>query len=374
MNKKLLIVIGAVVVVSALLVGFFALPPTAEELLTQSLEAMKEVTTAHAVVEINAVTPEKNISATIEGWAEYYEDHTGGFRVEVLDASEAEADGAIIVSDGETFWVYSQATNTVYIGTREEALALMAEQEFDHQYQGSFEEVQHPETAEEAVARLLEYVTAEYRGREDLAGQTTYLLELVPIAEQMPPEFVAVGGYINLWLQTDSSLPVGFEYSAGSIGSGQVTIVSLETDIDLAADLFIFEIPAGAEVIRIAEMAPQTLSLDEAAETAEFAILTPAETPEGSTLVDVLEVGGTFVQRFTLDDGGSFTVAQGITDETPELPVEGQVVQVRGVSGVLFEAEDGSQLLLAWSEGGLFYYVAGNLTAEQAFAIAESLE
>ena len=148
----------------------------------------------------------------------------------------------------------------------------------------------------------------------------------------------------------------------------------MKINIDLPEELFSFEIPVGAEVIRISEMAPQTLSLDEATGSAEFAILIPAETPEGSTLVDVLEVGGSYVQRFTLADGGSFTVAQGITDEKPALPVEGQVVEVRGVSGMLFEAEDGSQLLLAWSENDLFFYVAGNLTAEQAFAIAESLE
>jgi hypothetical protein len=281
------------------------------------------------------------------------------------------------VSDGETLWAYSEAKNTVYVGTREEAMAIIAEQEFEHDYQdlqGSVEGYQHPETAEEAVAKLLEYVTAEYKGREEPSGQSTYLLELVPIAEQMPSEFAAVGGLFNLWLETDTILPVGFEYTGGSMGSGQAVVFDLETNIDLADDLFSFEIPAGIEVIRISEMAPKTLSLDEAAGSAEFAILTPAETPEGSTLVDILEMGGTYVQRFTLTDGGSFTVAQGASDETPELPVEGQVVEVRGVSGMLFEAEDGSQLLLAWPEGGLFYYVAGNVTVDQAIAIAESLQ
>jgi outer membrane lipoprotein-sorting protein len=374
MSKKLLFVLGAVVLVSALLVGFFALQPSADELLTQSIEAMKDVTSAHAVAEVSAVTPEKNISATIEGWVEYNGDHSGGFRVEVLEASEAQAVGAVIVSDGETLWAYSKATNTAYIGTAEEAMAMLAEQEFEHEYDGNFQTFDHPETDEEAVTKLLEYVTAEYQGREDLSGQSTYLLELVPIAEQMPAEFAAVGGFVNLWLEADTSLPVGFEYAGGSMGSGVVTIMDLDTNIEIADDLFKFDIPSGTEVIRIAEMAPQSLSLDEAAGTADFTFLTPGETPAGSTLVDVLEVGGTIVQRYTFKDDGAFTVAQGITDETPELPVEGETVEVRGVGGALFEAEDGSQLLLTWTEGGLFYYVAGNLSVEQAFAIAESLQ
>jgi hypothetical protein len=183
-----------------------------------------------------------------------------------------------------------------------------------------------------------------------------------------------VGGFVNLWLETDTGLPVGFEYVGGSMGSGQVTIMGLETNIDMPDELFSFNIPDGAKVIRIADIAPQALSLEQAAGEADFVVLTPNELPTGSTLVDVLELGGTIVQRFTLAAGGSFTVAQGLTDETPELPVEGQTVEVRGVEGTLFEAEDGLQLMLAWTENGLFYYVAGNLTIEQVFALAESLQ
>jgi outer membrane lipoprotein-sorting protein len=374
MKMRLTVLIGVVVLVSALLVGFLALQPSAEDLLTQSIEAVKDVSSAHAVVEISAETPEKNISATLEGWVEYAGDRTGGLRVEVLETSEARAEGAVIVSDGETFWAYLPSENSVFTGTREEMLAVMDEQEFEHEFERDAEAYDPPETAEEAVEKLLEYVTADYQGRADLAGQSTYLLEMVPIADQMPAEFSAVGGFINLWIGADSSLPVGFEYTGGSMGSGVVTVLDMETNIEIDDEFFTFEIPAGAEVIRVSEMTPQTLSLEEASGAVEFAVLTPVDTPAGSTLVDVLEVRGTIFQRFALPDGGSFTIAQGITDQTPELPVEGEEVEVRGGSGILFEAEDGSQLLLAWASDGLFYYVAGNLTVEQVFAIAESLQ
>ena len=51
-----------------------------------------------------------------------------------------------------------------------------------------------------------------------------------------------------------------------------------------------------------------------------------------------------------------------------------QPVEVRGVTGSLYAAEDGSQVLLVWAEGEIFYTIAGDLTAEQALTIAESLK
>jgi len=118
--------------------------------------------------------------------------------------------------------------------------------------------------------------------------------------------------------------------------------------------------------------------LEEAGEAAQFELLTPAETPAGATLVDIVEVRGALVQRYTLPEGGSFTVAQSkagenVDDFRPQ-SAESQDVDVRGTTGQLFESEAGDQVLLTWTEGDLFFSVAGNLTAEQALAIAESLQ
>ena len=49
-------------------------------------------------------------------------------------------------------------------------------------------------------------------------------------------------------------------------------------------------------------------------------------TPEGATLVEVLDVRGAIVQRYTLPDGGSFSIAQGQADETPKPSTEEQAV------------------------------------------------
>jgi hypothetical protein len=122
------------------------------------------------------------------------------------------------------------------------------------------------------------------------------------------------------------------------------------------------------------EQAHESLSMEDAEAAADFDVLEPAELPAGATLLEVVEVRGAIVQRYNLADGGSFTVAQGMAEAAAPPEIDGAEVEVRGVSGTLFSDEDGSRTLLTWQEDGLTFWVAGNLTAEQAVALAESLQ
>ena len=79
----------------------------------------------------------------------------------------------------------------------------------------------HPESAEEAVAKLLEYFNVSKSGSETLAGETANQLKLEPIPEQMPDEYIAVGGLLNLWIGQDSNLPLAVSYTGGSMGEFQ---------------------------------------------------------------------------------------------------------------------------------------------------------
>ena len=403
MNRKrnLWIFIGIVILIAALVSGFVLMQPSAEDILVQALEVTKTITDGHVVVTVDVDTIEQDASGTVEVWAvrgvdSDGEHHRGAFRVEVLEADEEKAQGAVIVSDGETLWAYSPSENKVFIGTIEEAQAIMEENEFmagefsqfyeghegeeghheDGDHDGDHPE--HPESAEEAVQQLLEYFNVGKSGSETVAGESANQIKLEPIPEQMPSEYVAVGGFINLWIGQDSSLPLAVTYSGSSMGELSATV--LEFDINAGVDeaLFTFEVPAGAEVVTFADLEPQSLTLDEAGEAAQFEFLTPAETPQGATLVDILEVRGAIVQRYTLPEGGSFTIAQGVSDENSDEvrkpSTDMKAVEVRGTSGQLFEAEDGGQVLLTWIDNDLFYSVAGDLTIEQALSIAESLQ
>lgn len=391
------IAISAVIVLPALVAGIFLLQPSAEDILVGAFETLETVTDVHAVVSFEVDSVEKDGNGTVEVWASHSEDGSGGFRIEVLESSEAESLGAVIVSDGETLWAYSPAENKVFVGTREEAYAWFEESEFmvaelgelehyklEHpEYTdeagdpaGEYHEYDYPEDAQQAVERLLEYVTASVSGSADVAGETAHLIELVPIPESMPDEFVAVGGLVNLWIGQESGLFLGAAYTGGTMGEFSVTVQNYDLNPDLTDEVFQFEIPAGVEVIGFEDLEPQSLTLEEAGATAEFDLLSLSD--GNATLVDIIEVSGFMVQRYTLPEGGSFTIAQGVADNLPDEfsppGAESQSVELRGTTGQLMESETGDQVLLTWTEGELFFSIAGDLTAEEALSIAESLE
>ncbi len=372
-NRNIWPIVGIVILITTVVSAFVIMQPSAKDILVETLETSKTIENGHAVVEINVDSPEEKASATIEVWGRHESEGSGAFRLEVLKTDKAEAAGAVIVSDGKTVWAYSPAQGKVYTGTAEEAKAAMAEKQPLHE-ERDLEEFDHPETAEEAVDKLLEYFEASRTGSEEIADANAYAMELKPIPEQMPAEYTAIGGLINVWIDQNRNIPLAAAYTGGSMGEVRMTALELEINQGVDESLFTFEIPADVEVVRFADMKPESLSLDEAAASAEFDFLTPETLPEGATLVDVLNVRDAIVQRYTLTDGGSFSIAQGQTDETPKPSTEAQAVEVRGEAGSLFVSEDGGRVLLTWSEGNVFFYVAGDITADQALAIAESLK
>ncbi len=375
MNKKrnIQLVAGGVILLAALVSAFVIMQPSAKDILTKTLETSKTIEDAHAILNIRVDSPEEKASATVEVWGRHEEEGPGAFRLEVIETDKEEAVGGVIVSDGETVWAYSPAKGKVFTGTAEEAKAAMEEkqpmgEEFDK------EEFEHPENAEEAVEKLLEYFEVQRTGTETIADANAYQLELKPIPEQMPAEYTAVGGLLNLWIDQSRSVPLAVAYTGGSMGEIRITALELEINQGVDGALFSFEIPDGVEVVGFAEMKPESLSLDEAAASAEFDFVTPYTVPDGATLIEVFNVRGMIVQQYTLPEGGSFTIAQGQTDEAEKPSTEEQAVEVRGVAGSLFVSEENDKVLLSWTEGEVSFYVAGNLTAEQALEIAESLK
>jgi hypothetical protein len=221
---------------------------------------------------------------------------------------------------------------------------------------------------------LKEYFNLELSNSELVADTSARLLILNPIPEQMPAEYTAVGGLINLWIDENRSVPLAVEFSGSSFGKGKITVTDLELNAGVDEELFTFVPPTDAELIAIADMKPESTSLEDATASADFELLTPSETPDGATLVDVLEVKGTIVLRYTLPDGGSFSISQGLTEGISSTSDGWQSVEVRETTGSILVSEDGDKVLLTWSDGTVDFSVAGTLTSEQALLVAESLQ
>lgn len=385
-SRKRTLILGLTVLLLAITATITAamMIPSADELLTQSLETLETITDGRAVIEVTAELPDETHTGTFAVWGKLDVGPNGepAGRVEVLAASVPELVGVTAVTDGTQFWLYDPNKNIVVVGKAEEMAAVMAEKmaehegEFDVPHDFDPETADIPETPAEAVAKLLEYVTAERDGTEEVAGTNAYRLRLVPIPEQMPDEARATGGFINLWLRTSDQLPLAVEYAEGAVGYGKIEATEAEINTGLDASIFTFDIPAGAEVVQAVDLLEQMEAMKEAANAeADFEALTPAELPDSAQMAGIQSIGGAIVQRYSLGDGRTFVVAQGQTMplDAPAEATQSETVTVRGVEGTLFSNDDGSRTLLAWEEDGFVFVIGGDVTPEQALAVAESL-
>ncbi|MEJ2748485.1 MAG: hypothetical protein P8183_11350, partial [Anaerolineae bacterium] len=373
MRRKSVLLITLLLLVSVGLAAF-ALQPSAADLLTQSIETLQTITDGHAIVDFEVTTPEQSGSGTVEAWGMLDAGPNGepAFRVDVLETSLEMGTGVTAVGDGTTFWLYNPDENKVLTGTYEEAAQMLMEKaaaydlgsQMPHDFNGQFdpETMDHPQSPEEAVAKLLEYFNAERVGltSEDVAGVGAYQVRLIPIPEQMPEQVRAVGGLINVWIAAESKAPLAAEYTGGNMGSGHVTATTLEFNQGVDPAVFTFEIPDGAEVVTLADLAAEMEAKMAEMDTAvPFDPLTPADLPADARLVETTSIRGTAVQRYSLPDGGSFTVAQGPAGF--EYAPEGMesAVTVRGVAGLLYSDTDGGRTLLTWTEGDVSFWIGG---------------
>ena len=385
-SRKFIFPLGALIAVIALAAVVMIVRANADDLLHRSARLQADATDGHAVVTFTVDAPDMSENGTVEVWGRKDAGPNGepAFRLEVLQSSKEEAAGLIAVGDGTQVWLWRPAENTVYVGTLEELKAKMREHAAAHDFGGEYaldgdhpdwQEGDHPQTPEEAVDKLLEYVTAEMAGTEAIAGEPADHLRLIPIPEKMPDELRANGGLLHLWLRDADGAPLAVEYSDGAVGSAKVTAADVQINQGVDDALFTFEIPDGAQVVQLADLEPPALSAEEAAKIENFAVLTPSRLPSAARLDDTVEIRGAVVQRYRLPDGSDFTIAQGVADagRTPQ-GSEGEQITVRGVPAMLYGDDSGQRTLLTWSEGDVTFWVGGDLTADQALDIANSLQ
>ena len=341
--------------------------PSAEEIVRRAQSAMENLEEVHAVVEAE-VTPADGEAMRIvgEGWMQ---DERA--RATVLEASEEELVGALAVSDGETGWLYHPDVDVVLTGSREELEAYREE----NQEQSELPAELDFNSLTEAVDELLNITDEELVGSETIAGLDSWHLRLTPNAEA-PPQLSMLGGTVDLWISKEYDVPLQVTYTGGSMGEGRITVREYDADPTFEEGLFTFTPPEGAEVVDVATLLPERMTLAEAREAAGFTLLsTPADTAEAA-LMDVFRVRDAYVQEF---DGtlGEWTLTQSAgapEHHDEEQMADAEVVTVRGVQGWLHSDAERGWTMLAWEEGGAFRVVAGGLSPESALELAEGLE
>ena len=386
-GKRLLVLLAAILAlgVSGLALAAFNGDPTPEEILTHVVETLDAARDGHAVLRVEADTPDRSGWATLEVWGKKppEEDPDGHpkFRVEVQEASEAEAQGAVAVSDREQFWLYVPARNTVWTGAVEEMRDVEEWQAYEGELPFDPSTGSGHRSLQTFVDWLLQVSEVTLLGTEEIGGHEAYALQFVPRPEEVP-EVAATGGAGTAWVDQARWVPLQAAFDGGSMGQGQVTVELVELDVGLPDDLFTFQIPDGAEVVPVKDRMPQHLSLDEAEAAVGFdpstgsghRLLTPSYLPEGTALVDVMKMGNTIVLRYESAQG-PFAVSQGTDGRAVEPhPASGEPVSLRGATGTLFTDEEGNKAFLAWTEDGRTFTVSGAISGEEALLVAESLQ
>ena len=374
--------------------------PNAQTLLTHSLESLTDVREGHLVAEFELDSPQQTASGSLEAWGKLDAGPDGepAFRVTVLTTSEPALTGLTAVSDGSQFWLYHPTENKVITGNWADLKEEMAARAADHDYDWDnrdwdsqdwnerwedrdsdfspdfafdWEEIDFPETAEEAVAMLLDYFDASRTGTADIGDSRAHVIRLVPIADQMPAEVRAAGGYLNVWVRTSDSAPLGLEYVQGVPGSFRLAAMTLTLNQGLSDDIFTFTIPDGAEIIPFDELEMP----DKEQATAEFELLTLTELPAGTVELETAVIRGATITRYQLDNA-EFYLAQGPATAAADLfgGERGEALTVRGQAATLYSENDGDRLLLTWRENGVTLWLGGQLSLEQALALADDLE
>ena len=374
--------------------------PNAQTLLTQSLESLTDIGEGHLVAEFELDSLQQTASGSLEAWGKLNAGPDGepAFRITILTASEPGLAGLTAVSDGSQFWLYHPAENKVVTGNwadlKEQAAAYAADHDHDwdshdwdnrewadrwDDWEGGFapdfeidwEEIEFPETTEEAVAMLLDYFDASRTGTADIGDSRAHVIRLVPIADQMPAEIRAAGGYLNVWVRTSDSAPLGLEYEQGVPGSFRLAATTLSLNEALPDDIFTFVVPDGVKVIPFNELEMP----DREKATAEFEPLTLTTLPEGTVELETAVVRGATVTRYQLD-GAEFYLAQGPATAAADLfgGERGEALTVRDQAATLYQENEGDRLLLTWRENGVTLWLGGQLSLEQALALADALE
>jgi outer membrane lipoprotein-sorting protein len=349
--------------------------PTAEEIVERMEAANAAMQDVHAVVAATFTGSEESGNMRAEVWMQRTGDLDAAgrpisrVRAEVREASEADAVGSLIVSDGESFWLYNPAANTAITGQRDELKDVPA--------------AGGAATAmlQEIVQQGLDAVNLEVLGEEQVAGKNTWKVLVTPKPEttaQLRLDSLIQG---TLWVDAELALPLKVSVDASDFGSGLLEVEQLELNTGLSTDLFSFTPPAGTEIIQAAELAaqmqPRATTLDEARSSVSFALREPTYLPNGVALIEVRVMGTSTVILNYAGADASLSIVQSNEDVGDREPPAGSnvsTVTIDGVPATLVEGADGQGSLLSWEVAGIRYVVAGTLNGEAAIQVAEGLK
>ncbi|MFN8532731.1 MAG: DUF2092 domain-containing protein [Dehalococcoidia bacterium] len=359
MSKRRAIVAGGLlgaIVAAALGVAVgpvFGQTPSADQIARRVAEQSKNTTSVHATVSVATNDSRIGGPLVVEVWTE----KPAKGRAEVRQTPLSDLSGALAVTDGQTAYLYAKSKNQVIVASRTDLETMAPKDRLPHQAMD----------LNAAVDELFKQADVKLLGSETIDGVAAYKLEVSP----KPGTITKPRGPATVWIDRARNIPVK---AVLPTDQGVLTISAKDVKINskLDAALWSFSPPAGAEVIRAADLKPQPLTPDEARAMASVKVLIPESLPTGARLVGIERVGPAVVQKYELGDQ-EFSIWSGPASQAPTIPGrDAEKVALRGTTATIHEAAGITSL--TWTENGFAYAIAGGLSRDDALRLAASLK
>jgi len=275
----------------------------------------------------------------------------GKSRYEYLSPEEMR--GNIMVSDGETMWIYDAGKNEVQKVT-------MPKYEMPEIDYG------------EIIRDMMEKYNVDLQGSESVSNRDCYVLVLTPKDENATMRQ-------KLWVDKEYWMPMRIEMEmefGGKTMKSWVEYRDMEFNVGIPDSEFEFEVPEGAEVTEKEIPMPEMFnSVEEAQEEVDFTILVPEYIPEGyeferAIVIDIKDEKSVSLSYKKGVEILSLTESMG---EEITGSLEGaEKVDINGREGEYIKM--GMNKLLRWDCDGLSLSLMGELDKEELLKVAESVD
>ena len=350
-----------------------------------------------------------SVSATVKVWKQ----SPDKARVEIATSSLPGVGGATAVYDGQKFYAYSPANNTLYTGTPDN-IQQVPDQLKQLIQSGDFQK---------QIDSLISAADVKLLGEEQVAGIDSYKLDItakpgavdqlnLPQMVQAEAGMLIKNLHATVWVDKARWVPLKLVLEHPSLGQFTYTATQVALNQPINASEFVLQTPGNAKVVDLDKLkqqtTPQSLTLPEARDVATKAgwkLLEPSS-PANATVVDVKQMGGAAMSPQAKGSilmlgysapGTNFSVVEGKgagLDMLGKGMMQGngsgfmgmaggsgamgnaKDVTVRGVTAKAFSNADGTWSALVWQEkdSGPFVAVMGNITVDQATSIAQGLK
>ncbi len=284
--------------------------------------------------------------------------------IKTIQRLPAETAGSVVVSDGETMWIYDSKQNTVMIMELSEMPEVPEQNEQDYL---------------QLIGTMMNESDFSLEGIEKVDGRTTYVINMSPKDES---DDFGMFGAMKVWVDKETWMPLKMEMKdADGKPMYSVEYRNFQTNTGISDDEFQFEIPEGAEVktLNMDELlTPQAMTLEEAQEEATFDILVPSYLPDGYEFDNAMVIQG-FVETVSLtykNGDERLGISETVFEDEPQTsPImdSAEVVSINDVEGKLVTIYDDYKML-QWEIGNIQLTLSGSLDKEELIQIAESMQ